>query len=342
MVQLIGLLFTRSPSSAALWEAKGRDYESQGHLARAEWAFKRALFLGMESSTAYYHLARVQDLRGRLEDAKLNYVRSLELKPDFYLCRIKFFEMCRLEYWRARPGLLEQVERQLEKQEAAPELHFRRLHLLVSDGLFQQMRFEVARQDYDDLDHSVFERLCSAKTSMRGTRRARDKYERNLNRTRKLFDVLEQELEEFTRFTEGAILQRAKLTLRSGRQLELDGLRDGDDLIGHHLEVISGGKLSFLGLERVKRIEFGLHSEFIETRLELRDGSKRHVVMPSIYYGSDQSTHTELQHGGYTIFKDVYRGIQMGVGRRVLKGRGGPEDAWVAVGIHEIRAIEFP
>jgi hypothetical protein len=339
---MLGLIFARSPIAIQRLTAIGREYESQGHYRRAEWIFRRVVRLGPPSSTAYFDLGRILTRRGKLDDAKRNYALSLELKPDFYLCRINFFETCRQEYWTFNAPALAQIEQQLTTDEATPELHLRRLHLLLSGGLFQQMRFEVARLDYDDLDTSVYDRLFASQHAMKGSARAQRRLATLLAQTQGLFERLEAELATIRGLFPGAETRRVRLLLRKKPPIDLVGLRDSDDLIGYHLEVISGGKLSFLGWDRIRRVDLGLHSEFIEASLELTDAAQLKVVVPSIYYGSQQSTLPELQRGEFTIFKDLYRGIQLGVGRRVFSGRNAENGEPVAVGIHEVRAIEFP
>ena len=338
---MLGLIFARSPSALQRLTATGREYESQGHLRRAEWAYSRVVELGSPSSTAYFDLGRIQTRRGNLAEAKRNYARCLELKPDFYLCRVNFFETCRQEYWTYHPAVLVQVEQRLAGPESTTELRMRRMHLLLSGGMFQQMRFEVSRLDFDDLDTSVYDRLVATQAALKKTGREERAFARRLEETCRQFERLKGELTELQPLFALAAKRRVRVHLRKRPPVNLVGLRDTDDLIGHHLEIISGGRLSFLGLERIRRIEFGLHGEFIETALEMWDGSRLTVVVPGLYYGSQQSTLPELQRGEFSMFKDVYQGIQVGVGRRVMCGIDVENLQNVAIGIHEIQTIEF-
>ncbi len=328
-----------STTAAQRLAALGREFESLGHFLWAEWVFKQVARRGPPSSTAYYILGRIQAKRGKLEEGKANFARCLAMKPDFYQCRVSFFQICREEHWQpasprwalfaARPAVPEEPE----------AWSLTDLHQAVGAALSSQMWYEVGRFDTDDPDACVLDSLETMQRRMKG--RAARVFARRLAEARGVLDRACVFLEHQAAAERTWKKRRVRVTRRDGSSVDLLGLRDSDDLTGCHLETIEDGRTRFLPLVDVARVRFGRFGEFTEARVDVAGGASRAVVVPALYYGSRYSTMAELSHGEISMFKELYKGIQIGVGRRVFRGTRPDDGSDVALGIHEIEVIEF-
>ncbi len=328
-----------STSATQRLAALGREFESLGHLLWAEWVFKQVARRGPPSSTAYYLLGRIQAKRGKLSEGKKNFARGLELKPDFYQCRVSFFHLCRDEHWQ--PGMDERRSSRHRSLEVDDRTRsgVAELHRAVGAAITPQVWYEIGRFDSDDMESCVLDNLEAMRQRMKG--RAARAFGRQLDESRRILDQVVRAMGHRGDPVGTRSPNRAMVALRDGSRVVVDDLRDGDDLIGSHLEIIEGGRTQFVPLGSLKRVRFGRFGEFTEVRLEDIRAASRQAVVPAFYYGSRFATMPELKRGEVSMFKELYRGIQIGVGRRVFHGINPEDGSDMAVGMHEIGAIEF-
>lgn len=375
---MLGMFFSRSPAALEWLSAVGQEYENRGFLRGAEWIFRQVVRTGGPSSKAYYHLGRVLYRRGRLEEARHSYARSLEIKPDFYLCRLGFFELCRQEYWRFVPTVpnapvpgvpaptpldvspatpsegtddpafspplsgfeVPPGSRPVPSMEG-PETRLRQLHQHVAEGILPLMRSELARLDEGDVEISIYDRLLASQGILKLSKRQARLQAQQLERAGEAFEQARHTLQALQPSFEASRGRVARITPRKKPPFEVVGLRDSDDLVSYHLEYISGGQLTFIALDKVRSVEFGLTSEFTEATLRLIDGTMLRVVMPSLYYGSLDSGHPELQRGEFTLFKELFPGIRVGIGRRVFTCARRYTAEPMALAFQDIQKLEF-
>ncbi len=335
---------TRSimPNSIALWLAAwGRELETSGHLLWAEWIFRQVTRRGPPSSTAYYLLGRIQTRRGKLTEGKESFAKGLVIKPDFYHCRVGFFGACREEYWQGSRSPRWRLGRKAQPAADLSALSLGELHRLVSRSLPILVWYEIARFDNEeDMDLSVIDSLTAMQRRMKG--RSARALRRQLEEAREVLDRVVEAIRglEAADAGDGAPLD-AVVTQRDQTQRLFRGFRDGDDLVGRHLEIIHDGKMEFLPFQAVREVRFGRYGEFTDVDIRTREGRTFKAVIPTLYYGSRFSSMLDLRQGNVSMFKELYRGIQVGVGRRVFRGTHPETGGTEAVGIHEIEAIEF-
>jgi tetratricopeptide (TPR) repeat protein len=296
----------------------GREFENMGHFRWAEWIFKRVVHADPPSATALFILGRIQTKRGSLEEGKKTYAKCLALKPDFYQCRVSYFETCREQYWT---NLLRTARQSKSRtgNEPPDTNPLALLHKQLAIAIFPQMWFEIGRLDSDDPDVSAFDRLLAMEAKMKG--RAAKKFSIRMNSSLHILEEVASIIAETRARLIETNTRSARITRRNGPSISLEGLRDSDDTIANHLEAIIDGQLTFLPMEHLRRIRFGQFGNFTETSVELRDGQKLDIVVPATYYGSRYSSASELKRGDFSVFKDLFDGVQIGVGRRVFQGR---------------------
>ena len=333
------MFFSWSPDAIQRMAALGREFESQGHYRLAEWVFKRVTEAETPSSTAFFILGRIQTQRGNLLEGKLSYTRCLEMKPNFYQCRVNFFESCRQEYWVPPKSRLTRYLPSNQTTSESPDTQLQRLHHKLRHAIFPQMWFEIARWDSDESNGSVFEHLKNIGIQMKGWRSR--KFRKSLVESESWLEEVFDEFSSPIPAHQKAAERKARISRRNAPPLDVIGLRDSDDTIGYHLEIISGGSLSFIPLDKLERIELGSRSDFTETKLQFRDDSTQKVVIPATYYSSRHAGMPELTRGEFSILRDLYRGLQIGVGRRVFQARDAVSNESVAIGVHEVSRIEL-
>lgn len=339
--QVLGLFVSRSPAALEWLSAVGQEYERRGFLRASEWMFRQVVRMGGPSSKANYHLGRVLAQRGKFEEAKRSYALSLELKPDFYLCRLGFFELCRRQYWTSDEGKRVQLA---QRQRQAPQdegLKLAWLHQLLAAGLTPLMRAELARLEEVEVETSIYDRLQASTAVIPVPRRVAQEQAEQLERSQVQLEEARQVLQGLQPQWLARSALKLKLFFRKQPPLTMVAPRDGDDTLGPHLEVISGGLLSFIPFDTLAQVELGLTSEFTEATLTYRDGDVQRVVVPTLYFGSLESGHAELARGEYTLFKELYPGIRLGIGRKVLTGRKPYTGAVVAVPLQDVLRIEL-
>ena len=95
-----------------------------------------------------------------------------------------------------------------------------------------------------------------------------------------------------------------------------EGLRDGDDLLGPVLEVLSKGRYFWVPFEQIESLtmnapRFPRDLLWIPAHLETKEGDAGPVFLPSLYPGSSQETDTQLKLGRLTEWRGeaVVRGV---------------------------------
>ena len=336
---MLGFWLAQSPETIHRWLNVGRDQASRGQLRRAEWTLAQVVRYAEPAPTPFFELARVQSERGKLDSAKLNLTRALELKPDFYLCRRLFFEICRREYWTVTAPLLARAEARLQEEDT-PEVHLRYIHLLLCQALFSQLRYEIGRLDEEAYDLAVFDRLEERVSGGPGDRLGK-KLLSDLATARLILEQLPAQLELLEQRRPQNRHRRARVKLRGGKERTVIGLRDCDDTINYQLEVVTGGLLAFVPFQRIVSLKIGARSDWMDGTVTLESGETHRVVFPLTYFGSRESTLDEVRRGEFTILQSLYGTTRVGIGRRLLTGVDPDTGETVTFGFHEMETITF-
>lgn len=332
---------SHSPRALEWLELRAQSLEQRGWLRASEWLLARVALGQPPQARRWYQLARLQDSRGRLPEARRSYAQALELKPDFYLCRVGFFELCRQDYWTFQPTLLTALEGASLEEDGQKEALLRRYHLLLADALDRAVLEELARADDPELEVPVLERIQLGTHERHLAMRERLRREASLEKTLRRLDEAELLHTTLEAQAHHARTQWARVVRRKRSPLVIQGLRDSDDRVGYALELISGGKLAFVGFDKLHRIQLGQVSDFTEATVELAAGEGLECVVPSTYYGSRISASREIQRGELTLFKQLRPWLKLGAGRRVFVGTLAETGDPVVVAFHEVLSIEF-
>jgi type VI secretion system protein ImpE len=101
------------------------------------------------------------------------------------------------------------------------------------------------------------------------------------------------------------------------------GLRDCDDLFGSVLEVLAMGKYFWVPLEQIASLamnppRFPRDLLWIPARLEIHNGPKGEVFLPTLYPGAHEHPDGQVKLGRATDWKTLDGGAVVGVGLRTF------------------------
>lgn len=324
---MLGRWITRSPAGEDWLRRLGHRWAQEGHLSAAEWALAQVADHGSPTAACLYELGRVQSARGRLGSARDSLRRGLVLKPNFYLARKLLHDVCRDDYWRGA----------IPPDDEPTAL--RRAHLHLREALFPELVTELLRLD-EELDHHAVDRLAQRLGRGPDTRDVRRIRER-LDHSRALLEAIPADLAQAT-LQQGPVDKRpARLQTRDGRVFQVDGLHDGDDLIGYHLEVIIEDALRFLPLGTLRSVVFGPAGPWVDAAITLDDGSRLEGVVPLRYHGSERSALAEVRDGEGTLLSWVYGDLKLGMGKRIFNGLDGARGVWLTFGAPDLARMDF-
>lgn len=99
--------------------------------------------------------------------------------------------------------------------------------------------------------------------------------------------------------------------------------RDCDDLLAPFLEVFVKNEYAWLPFEHMKQIDIEAPKTlrdllWLPAKIELRDGTRGDVFLPTLYHGSAQSPDDSVKLGRVTNWKAVSDEVSLGMGQRMF------------------------
>jgi len=128
--------------------------------------------------------------------------------------------------------------------------------------------------------------------------------------------------------------------------IDVESVRDDDDLLGSVLEVFAGGRYVWLALESIRSLELSapksvLDLLWIPAQLETTAGMQASIYVPARYRASAEHPDDAVKLGRSTLWLDLGQHIYCGAGQRVLRGQSADgEIEWPVLELRSWRAAE--